>query len=172
LRRRTLVGVNNYPDLGELAPSGAIAPADEGGPVPAWRMAEPFEAIRARTERHAARTGRRPRVLLLTRGDVRMRTARANFCLNFFGCAGFEVVQADAPGDDRADLVVLCSSDPEYLPLAEEVCPAVAVPVLVAGNPRDQADALRAAGVAGFVHAQSDAVRMLTEWQDGIGIGD
>ena len=34
---------------------------------------------------------------------------------------------------------MLCSSDPEYLPFAQEVCAAVRVPVLVAGNPRDQA---------------------------------
>jgi len=171
-RRRTLVGVNNYPDLGEVGPSGGTPPIDQGGPVPAWRMAAPFEAIRARTERHAARTGRRPRVLLLTRGDVRMRTARANFCLNFFGCGGFAVAQADTLDAGPADLVVLCSADAEYVAFAQDVCPAVSVPVLVAGNPKDQVDALRASGVAGFVHVQSDAVQTLREWQDRIGIGD
>lgn len=169
-RRRTLVGVNNYPDLGESGPAAQALPVDAGGPVPPWRMAQPFEEIRMRTERHAATTGRRPRVLLLTRGDVRMRTARANFCLNFFGCAGFDVVQSDSDAGETADLIVLCSSDPEYLAIARDVCARVQVPVIVAGHPKEHVDALCAAGVEGFVHVQSDAVQVLTEWQRRIGI--
>jgi methylmalonyl-CoA mutase len=171
-RRRTLVGVNNYPDLGERAASAAPVAEASDGPVPIWRMAEPFERIRQRTERHEAATGRRPRVLLLTSGDVRMRMARANFSLNFFGCAGFDVVQSDTLDVAGADLVVLCSSDAEYLPLAQDVCPKVSVPVIVAGNPKDQIPALEAAGVAGFVHVQSDALQALTHWQQRLGIGD
>ena len=104
----------------------------------------------------------------LERGDVKLRGARAGFCLNFFGCAGFEIVEGDQL--QEADLVVLCSSDPEYLALAQEVCPKVKAPVLVAGNPKDQLDALKTAGVQGFVHIQSDAVETLTQWQDRLGL--
>jgi len=69
-----------------------------------------------------------------------------------------------------ADLIVLCSSDPEYLALAQSVCPQANVPVIVAGNPKDQIDPLEAAGVQGFVHIQSDAVQTLTEWQNRLGM--
>ena len=65
---------------------------------------------------------------------------------------------------------MLCSSDPEYLAFAQEVCAAVKVPVLVAGNPKDQIEALQAAGVQGFIHILSDAVQTLTEWQDKLGM--
>jgi methylmalonyl-CoA mutase len=162
-RRRVLVGTNNYPNLleRELDAAGTLGTG--------WRLAEPFEAIRLRTERHAAATGRTPRVLLLERGDVKMRTARAAFCLNFFGCAGFEIVQSDALLD--ADLVVLCSADADYLNLARAIVPQVRVPVIVAGLPKDHVDALTAAGVAGFVHVRSNAVETLTEWQDRLGLG-
>ena len=85
-RKRTLIGVNNYPDLKETLPPDASQP-----PTP-WRMARPFEEIRQRVEK----SGKRPRVLLLARGQVKMRMARANFCLNFFGCAGFDVKVSDA----------------------------------------------------------------------------
>jgi hypothetical protein len=62
-----------------------------------------FEAIRLRTERHAARTGHTPRFLLLEAGDVKMRKARSAFVTNFFGCAGFEIQTADAlTGDPDA----------------------------------------------------------------------
>jgi len=166
-RRSTLVGVNNFPDLTERA-AEAAAPEARAGAFPAFRLAEPFEKIRRRTERHAAKTGSVPRVLLLKRGDLKMSMARANFSLNFFGCAGFDVVEGEKAAG--ADLIVLCSSDAEYEALAREVCPAAGVPVIVAGNPKDQIEALQAAGVAGFIHMQSDAVQTLTDWQQRLGM--
>jgi methylmalonyl-CoA mutase len=168
-RRRALVGVNNYPNLLEQAPEvPAPVPPQSPLPFPQVRLAEPFEQIRLRTLAHAKATGKTPKVLLLARGDVKMRGARAGFSLNFLGCAGFEIVESDQLQD--ADLVVLCSSDPEYLALAQEVCPKVKVPVVVAGNPKDQVEALQAAGVQGFIHIQSDAVETLTHWQDKLGL--
>jgi len=160
-RRRTLVGVNNFPNIHERI--DATAPAE-----PAGRLAEAFERLRLRTQRHAAKTGRTPRVLLLTHGDLKMRMARAQFCQNFIGCAGFEIVES--PELQDADIVVLCSSDPEYLALAQEVCPKVKAPVIVAGNPKEQITALEHAGVAGFVHVQSNAVETLTAWQNRLGM--
>ena len=150
LSARVLVGTNNYPNLLERE----LDRANDAGP--GWRLAAPFEAIRLRTERHAIRTGRTPRVLLLEHGDLKMRKARSGFCLNFFGCAGFEVAIADTL--EPADLVVLCSSDDEYGALAQAVVPAANAPVIVAGYPKASIDALTASGVAGFVHAQSNAV--------------
>ena len=35
--------------------------------------------------------------------------------------------------------------------------------MLVAGNPKDQIEALQAAGVQGFVHVLSDAIQTLTD---------
>jgi len=168
-RYRTLVGVNNFPDLKEKT-AGATAPAERSAAFPPYRLAEAFEKIRRRTERHAAKTGRVPKVLLLMRGDLKMRMVRSNFSFNFFGCAGFDVVEAEEYVGAGADLIVLCSSDAEYLALAQEVCAAAGVPVIVAGKPKEQIDALKAAGVAGFIHIQSDAVQTLSEWQKRLGM--
>ncbi len=157
-----MVGVNNYPNLNEK-----IAGSEEPS---TGRLAEPFENLRLRTERHAAKTGRTPKVLLLTHGDLKMRMARAQFCQNYIGCAGFEIVESSEYAGTDADIVVLCSSDPEYLALAQEVCPKVKVPVVVAGNPKDQIEALQQAGVTGFVHVMANAVDTLTAWQDRLGM--
>ncbi len=169
-RRKALVGVNNYPDLIgkplDVVPIAKTSPA----PFPQFRLAEPFEKIRERTLRHVRETGHTPRVLLLKYGDVKMRTARANFALNFLGCAGFEITESEEYAGSKADLLVLCSSDAEYLQFAQEVCSAVTVPVIVAGNPKDQVDALKAVGIQGFVHIASDAVETLTEWQNRLGV--
>jgi methylmalonyl-CoA mutase len=161
-RRRVLVGTNHYPNAQERELQAA------GRMGAGWRLAEPFEAIRLRTERHAAATGRTPRVLLLERGDLKLRKARAAFCLDFFGCAGFEIVRSETLTD--ADLVVLCSADTEYLDLARSIVPRVKVPVLVAGHPEDQIDALKAVGVADFVHVSSNAVDTLAAWQTRLGM--
>ena len=155
-RKKTLVGVNNYPDLTEVLPPDAALPASP------WRMAEPFEAIRKKVEK----SGKRPRVLLLQRGDLKMRMARANFCLNFFGCAGFDVYMSESL--EPADLVVLCSSDPEYKALAKEICPQTKSPVVIAGNPKDQIDALKALGVKDFVYLGVNAVDVLSGWQEAL----
>ncbi len=169
-RRKALVGVNNYPDLNGK-PMESAPEAETGAAFPQFRLAEPFEKIRARTARHAIATGRVPKVLLLKRGDVKMRTARANFALNFLGCIGFEITESEEYAGSGADLVVLCSSDPEYLAFAEEVCSAAKVPVIVAGNPKEQMDALTTAGVQGFIHIASNAVETLSHWQERLGVG-
>ena len=88
-RRKNLVGVNNYPNLSEKELEAP--PPAESAAFPAFRLAEPFEKIRQRTARHARQTGRPAKVLLLKRGDLKMRMARAQFALNFFGCAGFDI---------------------------------------------------------------------------------
>jgi methylmalonyl-CoA mutase len=155
-RKRTLVGVNNYPDLTEKLPAGAKLPDSP------WRMATPFEHIRVRVEKSA----RRPVVLLLQRGDLKMKMARANFCLNIFGCAGFDVRNSDKL--EPADLIVLCSSDPEYLALAKEIVPQTKTPVVVAGNPKEQIEALKAAGIMDFIYVGVNAVEVLSRWQEAL----
>jgi len=155
-RKRTLVGVNNYPDLTEVLPPGAALP-----PSP-WRMAEPFEALRKKVEQ----SGKRPRVLLLLCGDRKMRMARANFCLNFFGCAGFDVRTSESL--EPAGLVVLCSSDAEYTAFAREICPRTKSPVVVAGNPKEHIETLRALGVRDFVYLGVNAVEVLSRWQEAL----
>ncbi len=169
-RRRTLVGVNDYPDSSNVVPADGPFPVPEGeGPLAAYRLAAPFEALRARTARHADATGRRPVVHLLTGGDVKWRTARAAFAANLFGCAGFAISEGEhVPG--VADLVVLCGSDADYPTLARAIVPAARVPVVVAGAPGAHADELNAAGVQGYVHTGIDAVRALSAWQDRLGM--
>jgi len=109
-------------------------------------------------------------VLLLKHGDAKMKGARATFCINFFGCAGFDLEESETYDGTDADLVVLCSADPEYPALAREVCAAVKAPVLVAGNPKELIPELNAAGVQGYVHIMSDVLRTLREWQDRLGM--
>ncbi len=168
-RRTAIVGTNQYPNLKERM-LDKIAHQD-----PAPRPARIFEEIRLRTERHAARTGHTPKFLLLEAGDLKMRKARSSFCANFFGCAGFEIQIADELTGD-ADVVVLCSADPEYAALAPRVIQELRnagknTPVIVAGNPANSIAQLKLAGVADFVHVRSDAAEVLRAWQQRLTVG-
>jgi methylmalonyl-CoA mutase len=108
-----------------------------------------------------------------------MRSARSNFAANFFACAGFDIVtqrfqSAGEIAARDADLIVLCSSDREYLEMARELALQLKslgrkTPVIVAGNP-DSAEQLRAVGVADFIHARSNPIEVLTSWQQQLGI--
>jgi methylmalonyl-CoA mutase len=175
LRRRIFTGTSQFADPRERA-LDRIEPLRHSGER---RGAQRYEQIRLRTERHAALTGKLPRILLAEIGDVKMRSARSNFAANCFACAGFDIVARQFLSPDEiaavgADLIVLCSSDPEYLELASELVLKLRAlgrktPVIVAGNP-DSAEQLRAAGVADFIHTRSNPIEVLTNWQQKLGI--
>ena len=143
------------------------------------RAALPLEQMRLRTERYTKETGKTPRVLLAEIGDAKMRSARSSFAADFLACAGlgthidrFETSQQIAAAN--ADLIVLCSSDPEYFAIATELlgelkARGLKTPVLVAGNP-DTAEQLRAAGVRDFVHLRSNPLELLTRVQELLGM--
>jgi methylmalonyl-CoA mutase len=176
-RRRIFTGTNQHANFSEKALDRIDLSHLSNKP----RGAQIYEQLRLRTERHAAKTGKSPRVLLARIGDPKMRSARSNYAANFFGCAGFALVtqrfsSADGIAASNADLIVLCSSDPEYLALATEVISKLKAlgretPVIVAGYP-DSAEQLQAAGVADFVHMRSNPIELLAKWQRRLGIKD
>jgi len=111
-------------------------------------------------------------VFMLTFGNLAMRLARSQFSGNFFGCAGYSII--DNIGFDSveqgveeakkagADIVVLCSSDDEYTdaaPKALELLNGEAM-LVVAGAPKNM-DELKAKGVEHFIHLRSNVLETL-----------
>ena len=96
-RKEILLGTNQYPNFNEAsngaravgscaACCGADAPAVEV--LSGRRLAEDFEELRLSVEERA----KRPRAFMLTIGNLAMRQARAQFSGNFFGVAGYEII--------------------------------------------------------------------------------
>jgi methylmalonyl-CoA mutase len=175
-RRLVLTGTNRFPDISDEA----IGRVDPTCLRVSNRVAFAFEGLRLRTER-AALAGMKPRIILAEVGDLKMRTARSNFVAEFLRCAGLSACMqvfrsAIEMATIRTDVLVLCSSDPEYFSIASELMPQLRAGesprcVLVAGNP-PQREQLEALGVSDFIHVGSDAVVVLSKLLQQISIGE
>ena len=175
-RRYILLGTNQYPNIKEnMADKIERVVKDENEGLKTYRGAVAFEEIRLATEKYAEKNGR-PKVYLLKLGNLAMRQARAGFITNFFGCAGYEIVEpagfatveegVKAAGEAKPDLIVVCSSDEEYATLGVEAakqCKAQFpnIPFLVAGNPTECIDALKEAGAEDFIHVRTNILESL-----------
>ena len=182
-RKEILLGTNQYPNINEMAAEKIeIKPAcacgcshDEGEAkgegLPTTRAASDFEALRLATEAAA----NRPKVFMLTIGNLAMRLARAQFSTNFFGCAGYEIIDnlgfdtveqgVDAALEKGADVIVLCSSDDEYATLAPEAFKYLdgRAQFVVAGAPACMDD-LKAQGINDFIHVRCNVLDTLRDF--------
>ena len=182
-RKEILLGTNQYPNVNEKAADkiengGCCCKCGcgtEKGPnaLLMKRAATDFEELRLATEA----APRRPKVFMLTIGNLAMRLARAQFSTNFFGCAGYEIIDnlgfntveegVDAALAKEADVVVLCSSDDEYATLAPEAFKYLngRAEFVVAGNPACT-DELKAAGINDFVHVRCNVLDTLRDFNN------
>jgi methylmalonyl-CoA mutase len=190
-RKENFLGTNQYPNFNEVIdtppPADVLAPVDATAPdavvetLKPYRGTLPFEVTRLKTDLHARSAGRRPVVYMFPVGSLAMRKARAQFACNFFACAGFQVMDNNgfktveegvrACEENKADIVVICSSDEEYATLAPEINTALAgkAIVVVAGNPECR-PALEAAGITRFIHVRSNLLEELRTYQQELGI--
>ncbi len=180
-RKEILLGTNQYPNINEMAAQkiehdenggcGCGCNVDNVGGIAGTRLASDFEQLRLATE-HAAN---RPKVFMLTIGNLAMRLARSQFSGNFFGCAGYEIIDnngfptvaegVDAAVKAGADIVVLCSSDDEYAEFAPEAFKLLngRAEFVVAGAPACT-DELKAQGIQNFIHVRSNVLETLREF--------
>lgn len=186
-RREVLLGSNQYPNFTEVAAekiqeSASCCCGGHCGEATITaldfsRGASEFEALRLATEK----SGKTPKVFMLTIGNLAMRLARSQFSANFFACAGykiidnlgFETVEAgvEAAVKAGAEIVVLCSSDDEYATFAPEAYKALAgrAEFVVAGAPACMED-LKAVGIEQFVNVKSNVLETLKAFNAKLGI--
>ncbi len=183
-RKEILLGTNQYPNFNEKALDkieknncGCGCGCGEeitDGAVESLifdRAASQFEHLRLDTER----SGKRPKVFMLTIGNLAMRLARAQFSANFFGCAGYEIIDnigfntikegVDAAVEKGADVVVLCSSDDEYAVYAPEAFKELngRAMFVVAGAPACMEE-LKAQGIEDFIHVRVNVLDTLVKF--------
>ena len=185
-RRKVFVGTNQYPNTNEkmLEKVSVDLQGDTYKGLQPYRGTIPFERLRLDTEKWEKENGERIKVFLLKMGNVAMRQARAGFITNFFGCAGYEIIDGqafsseqegiDAAISQKANIVVICSSDEEYVAIVPAIVQGIKrhsknIRCVVAGNPVDSIDALKAAGVDDFIHLKSNLLETLERYNAAIG---
>ncbi|MDH6533673.1 methylmalonyl-CoA mutase small subunit [Parabacteroides sp. 52] len=185
-RREILLGTNQYPNITETAAAKIKAGVDCGcgcscspeiTALDFSRGASEFETLRLATEK----SGKTPKVFMLTIGNLAMRLARSQFSGNFFGCAGYQIIDnlgfdtaeagVEAALKAGADIVVLCSSDDEYTEYAPAAYKALAgkAEFVVAGAPECMDD-LKAQGITNFINVKSNVLETLKEFNTKLGI--
>ncbi len=183
-RKEILLGTNQFPNINEMAADKIVndgacgcgcghshGEENKGEGLPVARAASDFEALRLATEA----ASNRPKVFMLTIGNLAMRLTLAHFSTNFFGCAGYEIIDnlgfdtvqqgVDAALEKGADVVVLCSSDDEYAELAPEAFKYLdgRAEFVVAGAPACMED-LKAIGIKDFVHVRCNVLDVLRDF--------
>ncbi len=174
-RREQLLGTNQFPNFTEVSDGkkaltcccACACEMEESAPVlNNKRLASQFEDLRQATE-NAAHT---PVVFMLTIGNLAMRLARAQFSDNFFGCAGYKLIDnngfntveegVEAAVAANADVVVLCSSDAEYPELIPGAIKALngRAEFVLAGPETDEFKAL---GVTNFINVRTNVLSTL-----------
>jgi len=180
--KEILTGTNAYPDLAETPPAilnvePRMAASDEPASViapalPRLRLAEPFEALRDKSDRILAATGARPKVFLATLGTPAEFTARVNFAKNLFEAGGIEAVSGDATDYRAAQAAIAClcpsgkASEHELASAAAAIRRSGARHIYFTGRVAAQEDMLRAAGVQTFIDEGSDALATLNAAYD------
>jgi methylmalonyl-CoA mutase len=186
-RKAILLGTNQYPntqekisetvDLKKLFDKKLFENELIVEPIQIFRGSEQYDKLRIATDKAT----RRPVVFLLPIGNPVMSKARSQFSANFFGCAGYQLIenQIFITVDDavkqsvksKSDIVVICSSDEEYPLIAPEIFMKLKdkAIIVVAGNPACREE-LNSKGIDNFIHVRSNVIETLTEFNNKLGI--
>jgi methylmalonyl-CoA mutase len=154
-------------------------------PLCMHRAARPFERLRDAATVHQAHTGFAPRVFQANIGPSRLYRLRADWTTGFLEVGGFKVLAdrdfkdadeaAAAALASEARIIVITSADDTYPAVVEPMAKALKAAdpelfILVAGAPKENEAAWRAAGVDEFVNVSSNCLELLTRLHARIGV--
>jgi len=183
MQKQAIIGTNKYPNPDELMldKNQANTQFTELGSLRQYRASQIFEAIRLSTEQFVKEGNNAPIVFIISIGDISKSKGRSTFAANFFGCAGYKIINKkkfasiktgiDAALKNKADVVVLCASDEEYIDLAPQICKQIKTKkidtlIVIAGNPTTHIKELKIAGVDYFIYSDSNILETLQSFND------
>jgi len=192
MRKTVIIGTNQYPNPTEVLQdetninqSVTEQESTTFRKLVLYRGAEGFEQVRRDTEKWVKKGKKRPGIFLLPIGNLAMSKARATFSTNFFGCAGYKIIdnQRFNSVDDglnaalgaKAEVVIICSSDDEYADIVPPITSGLKrvnpdIKVVVAGFPKEIIEDMKAAGVDEFIHVRSNVLETLRKFHALLGI--
>ncbi len=183
-RKRPITGVSEFALISEApVPETSAKPAATRAngaltieALTPTRLAEPYEALRDRSDAHLKQHGKRPQIFLCNVGSMAQWKPRAGFTQNLVWAGGIDAIGAEQGYENATDavnafatsgatLAAICSHDDLYPALIPELAKALhdkgAALVVVAGKPGDHEASYRAAGADLFIHMGCDVVAAL-----------
>ncbi|MCD4664035.1 MAG: acyl-CoA mutase large subunit family protein [Bacteroidales bacterium] len=194
-RQEVFLGTNQYPNSSEVLEKAfdssvfktkrefADEPRTCGVRLKPYRGAQAFEELRYRTDQYSVEN-KRPKVFMLTYGNLVKRRARSQFAANFFACAGFDIIDntgfntvedgVNACLNAKADIAIVCSSDEEYAELVPQFYEKLKDKsiLVVAGYPKTIIEDLKQKGIKHFINIKSNVLETLMEFQEILGISE
>jgi methylmalonyl-CoA mutase len=186
-RKTTILGTNQYPnnqekisntvDLNKVFSKKSVERNLTVEPITLLRGSQQYDKLRIAVDKAV----KRPVVFLLPIGNLTKRKARAQFSANFFGCAGYEIIDNqgfEAVEDavmaalaSKADIVVICSSDEEYPLFAPDIFTKLKdnAIIVIAGNPAS-IEELKSEGLVNYIHTRSNVIETVSEFNKRLGI--
>jgi len=187
IRKTTILGTNQYPnnqekisntvDLNKVFSKKSVERNLTVETISLLRGSQQYDKLRIAVDKAI----KRPVVFLLPIGNLAKRKARSQFSANFFGCAGYEIIDNQgfeaveeavmAALASKADIVVICSSDEEYPLFAPDIFTQLKdkAIIVVAGNPVS-IEELKSKGLVNYIHTRSNVIESLTEFNKRLGI--
>ncbi len=181
-RKEWITGVNDFPLIGELAPTVELAAEPVQADDPAGdltvramapvRVSEPFEALRDAADAATA-AGAAPGVFLAALGPLAEHSGRLTYAQNFFAAGGVAARSVSGSIDELVEafkgsglaVACLCGADARY---AEDAAAAAAAlkaagarRLYLAGRPGENEAAWKTAGVDEFIFVGVDLLDSL-----------
>jgi len=191
-RKMVLIGTNQYPNLQEnmldkIERTEVKSKEDSSSylKINPYKGSGAFDEIRLATEKFINKGNKKPSLFLFTMGNLALLRVRAGFITNFFGCAGYEIIDnpcfqtieegVKAAMDSKSEIIVICSSDEEYPKIAPEICKKIKAAdplkqIIIAGYPKESIEALKKDGIDDFIHVRSNLLATLKKYQIILGI--
>jgi methylmalonyl-CoA mutase len=153
-------------------------------PLKIRRGPEMFEVLRKTIAEHRQQKPDSATVYLACFGKLSEYKPREDFSTGFFQVGGFEVKSGKADDvasgvkaaiDTKAPIVVICSSDDNYVTFVPEFAKALKranpnITLVMAGYPKDQIENYQAAGVDDFIFLGGNVYELLAKFAGRMGV--
>lgn len=171
-RKSALIGVNQSPNPEETL--------DISLPTEDSRLAASFEKLRLDVDAIGRNRGKRITAFFWQFGDVRMRNARAQFGRGLLAAGGISVMDNHYPNEldtsseefsqSGADILVLCSSDPEYASTGVELIHNARqatqdLTVIIAGKPDNWEETGADSCIYAGMNAYEFLLKLSKDWE-------
>ncbi|MBK5500955.1 methylmalonyl-CoA mutase family protein [Peribacillus sp. TH14] len=195
LRKESIIGTNVYPNPADKIKTPTqekqvsymvVEKPVEITPITLERISVQFEQLRLRSETFKQRSGEAPKIGLINLKELKSYKPRADFVKGLVAAGGIETVESagcqsiqdavDYVASTNLPIYCVCGSDNDYSELAKTTIKEIKkqfpeINLYIAGKQTEELEiSLSEAGVKEFIHVKTNAVAILIELLQALGV--